>query len=46
MGEAKKTALAEMMKDSDRARAKRVTEALLGTTKLDIVCLQKMHGSR
>jgi predicted 3-demethylubiquinone-9 3-methyltransferase (glyoxalase superfamily) len=38
--------LAEMMKDPDRARAKRVTEAMLGVIKLDIAGLQKAYEAR
>jgi predicted 3-demethylubiquinone-9 3-methyltransferase (glyoxalase superfamily) len=38
--------LAEMMKDPDRARAKRVTEAMLGMIKLDIAGLQKAYDAR
>jgi hypothetical protein len=44
--EAKKTPLAEMTKDSDRARAKRVIEAMLGTMELDIAGLQKACDAR
>ena len=38
--------LAEMMKDSERARAKRVIEAMLGMIKLDIAGLQKAYDAR
>jgi predicted 3-demethylubiquinone-9 3-methyltransferase (glyoxalase superfamily) len=39
--------LAEMMKDRDRARAKkRVAEAMLGMVKLDIAGLQKAYDGR
>ncbi len=38
--------LAEMMKDPDRSRAKRVAEAMLGMIKLDIAGLQKAHDAR
>ncbi len=38
--------LAEMMKDPDRARAKRVAEAMLGMVKLDIAGLQKAYDAR
>jgi hypothetical protein len=44
--EAKKTPLAEMMKDPDRARAKRVAEAILGMIKLHIAGLQKACDAR
>jgi predicted 3-demethylubiquinone-9 3-methyltransferase (glyoxalase superfamily) len=37
--------LAEMMKDPDRARAKRVAEAMLGMIKLDIAGLQKAYDA-
>jgi predicted 3-demethylubiquinone-9 3-methyltransferase (glyoxalase superfamily) len=36
-------ALGEMMKDSDRARAKRVAEAMLKMVKLDIAGLKKAY---
>jgi predicted 3-demethylubiquinone-9 3-methyltransferase (glyoxalase superfamily) len=40
------TVLGKMMKDPDRARAKRVTEAMLKMTKLDIAGLERAyHGS-
>jgi predicted 3-demethylubiquinone-9 3-methyltransferase (glyoxalase superfamily) len=38
--------LAGMMKDPDRARAKRVAEAMLGMIKLDIAGLQKAYDAR
>jgi predicted 3-demethylubiquinone-9 3-methyltransferase (glyoxalase superfamily) len=38
--------LTEMMKDPDRARAKRVAEAMLGMIKLDIAGLQKAYDAR
>jgi predicted 3-demethylubiquinone-9 3-methyltransferase (glyoxalase superfamily) len=39
------TVLGKMMKDPDRARAKRVTEAMLKMTKLDIAGLERAyHG--
>ncbi len=38
--------LGEMMKDPDRARAKRVTEAMLTMTKLDIDGLTKAYEGR
>jgi hypothetical protein len=44
--EAKKTPLAEMMKDPGRARAKRVTEAMPGTIEFDIPGLQKACDTR
>jgi hypothetical protein len=44
--EAKNTPLAEMMKDPDRTRAKRVTEAVLGTIALDMASLQKACDAR
>jgi predicted 3-demethylubiquinone-9 3-methyltransferase (glyoxalase superfamily) len=37
------TVLGEMMKDKDRARAKRVTEALLKMVKLDIAGLKRAY---
>ena len=40
------TILGEMMKDPDRARAKRVAEAMLGMVKLDIAGLEKAYGSK
>jgi hypothetical protein len=44
--EATRTPLAEKTKDPDRARAKRVTEAMLGTIALDIAGLQKACDAR
>jgi predicted 3-demethylubiquinone-9 3-methyltransferase (glyoxalase superfamily) len=38
--------LGEMMKDGDRARAKRVTEAMLGMVKLDIAGLRAAYEGR
>ena len=38
------TVLSEMMKDSDRARAKRVTDAMLNMVKIDIDGLKKAYG--
>jgi predicted 3-demethylubiquinone-9 3-methyltransferase (glyoxalase superfamily) len=38
--------LAGMMKGPDRARAKRVAEAMLGMVKLDIAGLQKAYDGR
>jgi predicted 3-demethylubiquinone-9 3-methyltransferase (glyoxalase superfamily) len=38
------TVLGKMMKDPDRARAKRVTEAMLKMTKLDIAGLERAYG--
>jgi predicted 3-demethylubiquinone-9 3-methyltransferase (glyoxalase superfamily) len=38
------TALGTMMKDSDRNRARRVTEAMLEMKKLDIQGLEKAHA--
>jgi predicted 3-demethylubiquinone-9 3-methyltransferase (glyoxalase superfamily) len=38
------TVLGEMMKDPDRARAKRVMEAILKMVKLDIAGLKKAYG--
>jgi predicted 3-demethylubiquinone-9 3-methyltransferase (glyoxalase superfamily) len=38
--------LTEFMKDPDRARAKRVAEAMLGMIKLDIAGLQKAYDAR
>ena len=38
--------LAQMMKDPDRARAKRVAEAMLGMVKLDIAGLRKAYDGR
>jgi hypothetical protein len=43
---AKKTALAEMLKVPDRARAERVTEAVPGAIKLGIAALQKACDAR
>ena len=40
------TVLGEMMKDPDRARAKRATEAMLKMTKLDIATLKRAYDSR
>jgi predicted 3-demethylubiquinone-9 3-methyltransferase (glyoxalase superfamily) len=40
------TVLGEMMKDSDRARAKRVAEAMLKMIKLDIAGLKKAYEGR
>ena len=40
------TVLGEMMKDQDRARAKRVTEAMLKMTKLDIDGLTEAYEGR
>ena len=40
------TVLGEMMKDSDRARAKRVAEAMLKMIKLDIEGLKKAYEGR
>lgn len=40
------TALGKMMKDPDRARAKRVAEAMLKMIKLDIEALQKAYHAR
>ena len=37
------TVLGKMMKDPDRARAKRVTEAMLKMTKLDIAVLKRAY---
>ena len=39
-------ALGDMMKDSDRARAKRVAEAMLQMTKLEIAGLRKAYEGR
>jgi predicted 3-demethylubiquinone-9 3-methyltransferase (glyoxalase superfamily) len=39
------TVLGEMMKDPDRARAKRVAEAMLKMTKLDIGVLQRAYNA-
>ena len=39
------TVLGEMMKDPDRARVKRVTEAMLGMVKIDIAGLEKAYGA-
>ncbi len=39
-------ALGEMMKDPDRARARRVAEAMLKMTKLDIEGLKKAYEGR
>ncbi len=39
------TALGEMMKDPDRARAQRVTGAMLGMTKLDIARLEEAYAT-
>lgn len=38
------TALGEMMKDADRARARRVMEAMLGMKKLDIAGLRRAYA--
>jgi len=38
------TALGELMKDPDRARARRVAEAMLGMKKLDVAALRKAHA--
>ena len=38
--------LGEMMKDGDRARARRVTEAMLGMVKLDIAGLRAAYEGR
>ena len=38
--------LAQMMKDPDRARAKRVAEAMLGMVKFDIAGLRKAYDGR
>jgi predicted 3-demethylubiquinone-9 3-methyltransferase (glyoxalase superfamily) len=38
------TVLGKMMKDPDRARAKRVTEAMLKMTKLDIAGLERAYN--
>jgi predicted 3-demethylubiquinone-9 3-methyltransferase (glyoxalase superfamily) len=38
------SSLGEMMKSPDRARAKRVMEAILGMKKLDIAGLQRAHA--
>jgi predicted 3-demethylubiquinone-9 3-methyltransferase (glyoxalase superfamily) len=38
------TVLGEMMKDSDRARARRVMQAMLGMKKLDIAGLRRAHA--
>jgi predicted 3-demethylubiquinone-9 3-methyltransferase (glyoxalase superfamily) len=38
--------LGEMMKDKDRARAKRVAEAMMGMVKLDIAGLQRAYEGR
>jgi predicted 3-demethylubiquinone-9 3-methyltransferase (glyoxalase superfamily) len=38
-------ALDEMLRDPERARAKRVTDALLGMVKLDIAALEKAYRS-
>ena len=40
------TVLGEMMKDSDRERAKRVAEAMLKMIKLDIEGLKKAYEGR
>jgi len=40
------TVLGEMMKDKDRARAKRVMEAMLQMKKLDIAGLEKAYAGR
>jgi predicted 3-demethylubiquinone-9 3-methyltransferase (glyoxalase superfamily) len=40
------TVLGKMMKDPDRARAKRVTEAMLKMTKLDIAGLERAYNTR
>ena len=40
------TVLGDMMKDSDRARAKRVAEAMLKMVKLDIEGLKKAYEGR
>jgi predicted 3-demethylubiquinone-9 3-methyltransferase (glyoxalase superfamily) len=40
------TVLGEMMKDPDRVRAKRVAEAMLGMTKIDIDGLRKAFDAR
>jgi predicted 3-demethylubiquinone-9 3-methyltransferase (glyoxalase superfamily) len=40
------TVLGDMMKDSDRARAKRVAEAMLKMVKLDIEGLNKAYEGR
>ena len=40
------TVLGDMMKDSDRARAKRVAEAMLKMIKLDIEELKKAYEGR
>jgi predicted 3-demethylubiquinone-9 3-methyltransferase (glyoxalase superfamily) len=39
------TVLGEMMKDPDRTRAKRVAEAMLKMTKLDIGMLQRAYNA-
>jgi predicted 3-demethylubiquinone-9 3-methyltransferase (glyoxalase superfamily) len=39
------TVLGEMMKDPDRARAKRVAEAMLKMTKLDIGMLERAYNA-
>jgi predicted 3-demethylubiquinone-9 3-methyltransferase (glyoxalase superfamily) len=39
------TVLGEMMKDTDRARAKRVTEAMLKMVKFDIAALKKAYAA-
>jgi predicted 3-demethylubiquinone-9 3-methyltransferase (glyoxalase superfamily) len=36
----------EMMRDTDAARSKRVTDAMLKMVKLDIAALEKAYGSR
>ena len=38
--------LAGMMREPDRARAKRMAEAMLGMIKLDIAGLQKAYDAR
>jgi predicted 3-demethylubiquinone-9 3-methyltransferase (glyoxalase superfamily) len=40
------TVLGKMMKDPDHARAKRVTEAMLKMTKLDIAGLERAYNTR
>jgi predicted 3-demethylubiquinone-9 3-methyltransferase (glyoxalase superfamily) len=40
------TVLGKMMKDPDRARARRVTEAMLKMTKLDIAGLERAYNTR
>jgi len=40
------TALGELMTDPDRARARRVMEAMLQMKKLDISALRRAHAGR